>query len=109
MRNSKVPPASSILFQSVFNRERGEFRLTKNLQYAFQNFSSDDDIDNINEFFKVSFLYVHRCGGAYVVASTLQNKDISRYNMSLQQALDEVHASTAWLKVRGLMSSGWPC
>jgi len=65
-------------YDIFYKRFEGSSSLKYIVAFAFQNLSSENDIEEINKFFK--------------------DKDTSKYNMSLQQALDDVRANIAWLK-----------
>lgn len=67
-------------------------------QYTFSAFSSEKDYKETKAFFAVSFLLNRSSVLPIEVCS--QDKDTSKYIMSLNQVLDGIQSRAAWVEVR---------
>jgi len=65
-------------YADIIKRFEGNFSLGYFIKYSFENLSTEADLAETDAFFK--------------------DKDISKFNLSLHQALDSIRANIAWLK-----------
>ncbi|KAG9104921.1 Aminopeptidase 2 mitochondrial [Ceratobasidium sp. 370] len=64
-------------YERLFKRFEGNFSLNYLVKYGFDSFSSEEDAQDVENFFK--------------------GKDTSKFNLALAQTLDSIRASAKWL------------
>ncbi|KAI0933682.1 hypothetical protein AcV5_005768 [Taiwanofungus camphoratus] len=65
-------------YEALYQRLAGNFAIQYIVEYAFNPLATDKDYDETAEFFK--------------------GKDVSKFDMSLKQTLENIHARSAWIK-----------
>jgi len=64
-------------YEKLYKRFEGNFSLNYLIKYGFESFSNEKDAQELEKFFK--------------------DKDTSKFNLALAQALDSIRASAKWL------------
>ncbi|KAJ1310324.1 hypothetical protein OPQ81_007063 [Rhizoctonia solani] len=65
-------------YDKLFKRFEGNFSLNYLVKYSFESFSTEQDAQDVEKFFK--------------------DKDSSKYNLALAQSLDSIRANAKWLE-----------
>ena len=79
-------------------RVKSQSSLSYIIKFTFAGYSSEKDAKDIEAFFKVRKLFLGtRSPHLTLTPVETQDKDVSKFNLSLTQALDSIRANAVWL------------